>query len=407
MNRGAGMEERPSFAEARILVVDDEPPNVALLEQALSRAGYANVCGLTDSREVPNALKTFQPDLLLLDLYMPHVDGFGVLSTLTEIIPSTTFLPILVLTADVTPETKRRVLAQGATDFLTKPFDLTEVLLRIRNMLHTRELHLELQGHNRELEKRVRERTAQLERALGTEREAAMRLRQLDEMKSSLLTAVSHEVRTPLTSILAGAGTLEQLHSVLGPDEQRDLIHRLVVNAKRLNRILSDLLDVDRLARGVAEPTRRPTDLGALIERIVTETALPNDHPVHVRCETVTAEIDAPMVERMVENLVVNAGRHTPPGTPIWVNAHAEGDGVLIVVEDSGPGIAQELRSVIFEPFRQGGDRIEHAPGVGIGLSLVRRFAELHGGRAWVEDRPDGGASFRVFLPAATATVPQ
>jgi two-component system sensor histidine kinase/response regulator len=254
--------DRPAFAEARILVVDDEPPNVELLVRALSEAGYPNVQGITDSREALPSLNTFQPDLLLLDLYMPHVDGFQVLDRLAEVVASTTHLPVLVLTADVTPGTKRKALARGATDFLTKPFDLNEVLLRIRNMLHIRELHLQLRSHNEELERRVRERTAELERALATEREAAERLRQLDEMKMSFLAAVSHEVRTPLTSILSGAGTLEQLRSVISEEELGDLIHRVLVNAQRLNRILSDLLDVDRLARGVAEPRRRPTSVG-------------------------------------------------------------------------------------------------------------------------------------------------
>jgi signal transduction histidine kinase len=118
--------------------------------------------------------------------------------------------------------------------------------------------------------------------------------------------------------------------------------------------------------------------------------------PVHAR-------IDAAQVERIVENLVANAIRYTPPGTSIWVRATGDEDSVTIVVEDAGPGIPVELRESIFEPFRQGNEIVSHNPGVGIGLSLVTRFAELHGGRAWVEERAGGGASFRVFLPFASA----
>jgi signal transduction histidine kinase len=96
----------------------------------------------------------------------------------------------------------------------------------------------------------------------------------------------------------------------------------------------------------------------------------------------------------------MNAARHTKPDRTIWLRVRPAGDGVMIVVEDDGPGVPEELREVIFEPFRQGpASSSSHSPGTGIGLSLVGRFAELHGGRAWVEEREGGGASFRVFLP--------
>ncbi|HEX4835940.1 MAG TPA: HD domain-containing phosphohydrolase [bacterium] len=132
---------------ARILIVDDQEANVRLLEGILKRAaGYHALRSTTDPREVMSLYVEFQPDLILLDLHMPHVDGFGVMDQLKEIVPEDVFLPILVLTADVTPEAKQRALASGAKDFLAKPFDPTEVLLRIKNLLETRTLHLELRA---------------------------------------------------------------------------------------------------------------------------------------------------------------------------------------------------------------------------------------------------------------------
>ena len=89
----------------------------------------------------------------------------------------------------------------------------------------------------------------------------------------------------------------------------------------------------------------------------------------------------------------------------VWVSVRATSDGVLILVEDDGPGVAPEMRQSIFEPFQQGPDAPQHSPGVGVGLTLVARFAEIHGGSAWVEDRPGGGASFRVFLPSLQASL--
>ncbi len=279
------MEDGRPLDDARILVVDDEPANVRLLQRALERAGYVNVETTTDSRRVAGLLAEFEPDLILLDLLMPHLDGFEVMDQLTRLVPPSTYLPVLVLTANITTEIKRKALARGAKDFLTKPFDLEEVLLRIHNMLQTRQLHLQLRKQNEELEERVRLRTLELERALATERLAAERLRELDELRSAFLTAVSHELRTPLTSVLGGALTLEQQGAGLSDEDRDGLIDGVAANARRLDRLLGDLLDIDRLVRGIAEPTRTPTDLGALIRGAVAESEVPGDHAVHVQAD--------------------------------------------------------------------------------------------------------------------------
>jgi putative two-component system response regulator len=134
----------PKLTDARILVVDDERVNVVLLERILEQDGYRNVKSVTDPSEAAALYDQFEPDLVLLDLHMPKLDGFAVMQLLEGRIPSDTFLPILILTADIRPEIKRRALAAGAKDFVTKPFDRTEVLLRIQNLLETRFLHLRM-----------------------------------------------------------------------------------------------------------------------------------------------------------------------------------------------------------------------------------------------------------------------
>ncbi|MBI4499251.1 MAG: response regulator [Chloroflexi bacterium] len=148
---------------ARILIIDDEEPNALLLQRALQRAGYTLVQQSTDPRQAVLQYAEFRPDLILLDLHMPHVDGFTLLERFHSLIPEGSYLPILVLTADITPEAKQRALGSGARDFLTKPFDLMEVLLRVDNLLETRFLHLQLQSQNRLLEERVWYRTRELE----------------------------------------------------------------------------------------------------------------------------------------------------------------------------------------------------------------------------------------------------
>jgi putative two-component system response regulator len=134
----------PRLGDAKILIVDDERVNVVLLERILAQAGYRNVKGVVDPTEALRLYDQFEPDLVLLDLHMPTLDGFAVMKLLEDRIPSDVFLPILVLTADVQPEVKQRALAAGAKDFVSKPFDRTEVLLRIQNLLQTRFLHLRL-----------------------------------------------------------------------------------------------------------------------------------------------------------------------------------------------------------------------------------------------------------------------
>src|SRR5690606_33031023 len=155
------------LADMRILVVDDQPANVMLVRSILKRAGYTTIRGESDPLAVHDVVREFEPDLIVLDLHMPRRDGFQVLDDLRRIRPRDEYLPVLVITADATPEVKRRALNGGASDFLTKPFDHVEARLRVRNLLQTRSLHIGLQRTNVHLEGLVRQRTAELEAAHG------------------------------------------------------------------------------------------------------------------------------------------------------------------------------------------------------------------------------------------------
>ena len=164
------MNERPHdissrvFKNARILIVDDEPLNVDLLRRLLERAGFSRIESTNDSREAVDLYVKFRPDLILLDLHMPHRDGLEVMDELNQIAEAS-YLPILMLTGDDTPEAKREALSRGAKDFVNKPFHSDEVLLRIRTLLETRFLYLQIQTQNQILEAKVRDRTRELEAA--------------------------------------------------------------------------------------------------------------------------------------------------------------------------------------------------------------------------------------------------
>ena len=229
-------------------------------------------------------------------------------------------------------------------------------------------------------------------------KEVEERLVALDRLKNTLLHTLSHDLKEPLTAILGAASTLERLEHTLGEDERKHLLQTLVARTKGMNTLLTDLLDLDRLDQGIIEPRRFPVDLGHLTRELVAQTDVLRGRSVTLEAPRILANVDAAKVERMLENLLSNAARHTTSSTRIWVRVESANDGALLVVEDDGEGIPEDQKTMIFEAFRRGSST---AAGSGIGLSLVARFAELHRGRAWVEDRPGGGSSFRAFLPDA------
>jgi putative two-component system response regulator len=156
--------EIKGFKQARILIVDDEAANVELLRRLLERAGFSTLDSTTDPREAAPMFERLNPDLVLLDLHMPHMDGLQVIDALNQL-QHASYLPILMLTGDMTPEARREALSRGAKDFVNKPFHSDEVLLRIRTLLETRFLYLQIQSQNQILEAKVQERTQELEAA--------------------------------------------------------------------------------------------------------------------------------------------------------------------------------------------------------------------------------------------------
>jgi PAS domain S-box-containing protein len=230
-------------------------------------------------------------------------------------------------------------------------------------------------------------------------KEVLEKLRAMDRLKNTLLHTLSHDLQNPLTAIHGAASTLERLDSQLSTDERRALLKSLTDRTQHLRTLLTDLLDLDRLDRGIVEPRRSPVDIPAMIRRLVASSEALTGRSVDIDTEPVTIAVDQAKVERMVENLLANVARHTEDAG-VWIRVAAQDGGALISVDDEGAGVPDDLKEKIFVPFSRGPGAAD-LPGSGIGLSLVAGFAELHGGRAWVEDRPGRGASFRVFLPDA------
>jgi PAS domain S-box-containing protein len=222
--------------------------------------------------------------------------------------------------------------------------------------------------------------------------------RQVERLREDILSAVSHELRTPLTSVLGFALTLEERRSELDERTIDEIVADIAQAARRLERLLGDLLDIERLRLGHTVVRREPVDVGDLVRRVVADYPL-DGRVVSITGGPVAASLDGAKMERIVDNLVVNAAKHTPPGGPIDIRVDTRGRDLVLVVEDEGPGIADEYKQEVFETFNRGPKVASMTPGAGIGLALVSRFAAIHGGRTWVEDATSGGASFHVLIP--------
>jgi putative two-component system response regulator len=259
-------------AHGRILVIDDEPANTILLQRVLAEHGYRSVTCINDPRAALAIFLEDEPDVILLDLNMPHMDGYAVLAAVRAWLPPDAYLPILVLTGDATKDARHRALAAGATDFLTKPFDATEVALRVRNVLQTRKLHLEIQSHNALLEQRVDERTREVEESrlemlelLGQAIECRDDVTHQHTLRvGDYTSALARDLRLPPehVSILRRAAPLHDIGKIgvpdaillkpgrLTPEEFEVMKTHTTVGARILSKSKSDVV---RLAETIAQ----------------------------------------------------------------------------------------------------------------------------------------------------------
>ncbi|HEX6230891.1 MAG TPA: HAMP domain-containing sensor histidine kinase [Actinomycetota bacterium] len=245
-----------------------------------------------------------------------------------------------------------------------------------------------------ELERRLRELEMRLEEA-----EAGQRVTVIveDEERAGLKRSVAAEVRRPLTSILGLALALK--HTDGSSPDGKDMVRQLATSARKLDRLVGQLLDADTLADGSLVPNRRRTNVEALVRRVIEESQELAKRDVQVEAEHVAIALDPHLAEQMIDGLLANAARRTSPGDPVWVRIASEEGGVMIAVDDGGPEVPSGLRSAMFAAVAgDGADGPGSKPTGETGLSLLARLAEIHGGRAWVEERPGGGASFRVLL---------
>lgn len=230
-----------------------------------------------------------------------------------------------------------------------------------------------------------------LTRTVRDQERAAERLIELNVMKDTFLQSVSHELRTPATVILGFAELLANNGHDIPAEQVQHFHQRMATSARRLKRLLDDLLDAERLARGVMVPIRAPVEMSDLVQQVVDDSGL-DRRPITLELEPVTLYADRAWIERALGNLIHNVVRHTPPATPMSIVLRSKGDGAEVIVEDDGPGIPSDIRGGLLEPLEQGEASAGSAdPGIGMGLTLAHALAKLHGGDLTITESANGG----------------
>jgi len=397
------------LSKARFLIIDDEASNVRLLERLLELAKAGHVVSTMDSRRALSLVISEKPDIVLLDLHMPFVDGFTLISQIKNSLPAGEYLPVLVLTADITPETRQRALRKGAHDFLTKPLDPDEVLLRIRNLLETRFLHLQLQRQNEALEQQVRDRTVQLEDTLGRLRAAQEQLVKQERLRAlgMMASGIAHDFNNALTMILGHGELLAPFFKNEAPQREREQFHHLMAAAEDAAHVVARLRDFYRPAD--QDELRVAVDVNIAIQQAIVLTAPRWRDKCQAQGIQITVETDLPTipsflghppeVREILTNLIFNAVDAMPEGGTLRFSTSSEEGRIFIRVSDTGVGMTEEECSRCLEPFYTTKGEL----GTGLGLAAVYGFVQRYGGSVGIQSRKWAGTTFTLTLPSSSA----
>lgn len=393
--------------ESKILIIDDQPANLEVLEGFLEMEGYLHYTSTRNPVEGIALVDTLLPDLILLDLHMPQMSGIEVLDQLRERYGTERFLPVIILTADITPEAKERALEAGAKDFLTKPFDLTEVGLRIRNLLLTSWLMKEMKEQNQLLEEKVRERTEELEHKNQDLLKANELAEAGNRLKTAFIQNISHEIRTPLNGIL---GFSELILDPQVPVESKlEFQPLLKQSAYRLINTVTNYMDTSLLATGNMQLHIKVVNLGIHIKKVAE--GFRNElktKGLTLRYDFPDPTLPPPMVradelalEKVLSHLIDNAIKFTDAGT-ISIGYTRTGNSFECLISDTGMGIEPDCIEQIFDSFIQGdmsSSRIRD--GNGLGLYISREFLELMDGTIHIRSEKGKGTNVYFTLPVA------
>jgi two-component system sensor histidine kinase/response regulator len=376
--------------DSLILIVDDNPQNLQVLGKQLKEKNYKIEFAVNG----PAALEFLEKkrfDLILLDINMPGMSGFEVCSKI-RLNPQMNNVPIIFLSADVDRESILRGFELGAQDYITKPFDNRELLVRVKTHLSLKNSIEKLETLNKSLEQKVLERTIQLKEANEKLETTNAKLIDLDQAKSQFLNLISHEIRTPLNGIL---GPLELLKGPLYASEIGDLIGILDSSVKRLERFSLDALLITRLKTRQTEIKMENISLSELFKEVIIELKdniqLKNiriEQAFNLNCDLVLGETE--LVKKSINNILDNAIFFSPQNGTIEVETYLSNGFIVFEMRDHGAGFAQKTKDYFSGLFNYADQYRDNSKG--IGLPMVKMIQESHGGDIILENHPDGGA---------------
>lgn len=365
-----------SSESAKILVVEDNESNRLLARTALEHEGYS-VCLARDAEEGLVLFERENVGCILLDVRLPGIDGFAACERIRAM-PRGQDTPVIFLTGMRDVETFDRALRAGGDDFLTKPVRPTELVVRVRAALKLRSVRSELHEHY-ELLKRQRDD-----------------LMRLQLQKERLMAFVVHDLKNPVNSLDLHAQVLLRDRAL--PEASRESATQIRSEARLLNRMILNLLDLSKADEGKLEPRRTAVDTSALVQGICGElevAAGKREVTLRSTIELKTVQADAELLRRAVTNLVENAIRHTLPKSAVEVTVRADAGAAQFCVRDAGPGVRPDLKETVFDAFVQGEASLG---GRGLGLAFCKSVALAHEGSIWVEDA-NPGALFCLSFP--------
>ncbi len=371
---------------ARILLADDNADMREYIKHLLGPEYEIETAA--DGTQALEAARARRPDLVLTDVMMPKLDGFGLLAALRSD-PQTKTVPVILLSARAGEEARIEGLERGADDYLIKPFSARELLGRIRSQLDLR---------------RLREQAAnEREQLLAREKEARHEAEEANRSKDEFLAMLGHELRNPLAPILT-ALQLMQLRKGGPTERERTIIERQVYH---LTRLVDDLLDISRITRGNIRLKKEEVELAAVVAKAIEMTSPLIEERMHylavdVPSSGLTVNGDPARLVQAISNLLTNAAKYTEPRGRIWIKGARSGNHVELRVRDNGIGMDPELVAHVFDLFYQGAQRSDRSQGgLGIGLAIVRSLILLHDGSVEAVSEGIGkGSEFIVRLPS-------
>jgi len=394
-----------NLTDSRILIVDDQTENLQALAAVLGFAGYANINCLSDSRKILTVFRQFRPDLVLMDLHMPHVDGLAAMDQMATVTGHGEYLPILVLTGDGRSEAKEKALSHGAHDFLSKPLNRTEVQLRVRNLLETRHLHLQLRAQNASLEQQAEE----LGRTNQKLRETQAHLIHSEKMAGlgQLVAGVAHEINNPMAFVINNVFIVQEMLAQFADDAElppgaamkigkmQGLITATHTGAERVTELVSKLRTFSRLDEG----TVKTIDVHESIDSVLTFLRHKLEDRIVVERNygcVGTLTCLAGELNQVLMNIIANAiDAIEGPGRITLVTEELDGD-FVIRVRDTGKGIPEEIRNRVFEPFFT---TKAVGQGTGLGLAISYGIIRAHRGSMEFSSKTGEGTEFILKIP--------